>query len=240
MVLDALCRLEPHVQIPCDRISGSSDLGLESLPMSRAMYHPGSFLKLTDSILEENCDVDPEVKGIVQRLRDGDFYTCVAERNCGDNRVENDVWNMSTDEIQDEMLSLYSNSAVKLVKRDFFAYKSTAHCGQKEKNPMDAMHFVSDEDYQRIASILDYSQLPAAASRSDSESIETTFMTRSLRIFCRYPTNDKLKALARLFELWYDNLDPRKGTTGATQTPVNRPVRVTQDTDDDYESDESL
>lgn len=114
------------------------------VPISRAMLYPDAYLKLHDEILSKIEDSDNDKLIPAKRLIDRYNRHCKYER-VGSNIINdaepwtNKLWDMSKDEIVNEILTLSAmsmsdNEDSILVGDDIIIEKRQIHHGMKDKN----------------------------------------------------------------------------------------------------------
>jgi deoxynucleoside triphosphate triphosphohydrolase SAMHD1 len=227
MISDILCLADPHLQVstaPFHGITGyTTTIGItkteyESLPLSRAMLHPMSYLRLRDAVIAlieaSTCPELEPARKLVQRLWSRDLYKCVATKVLKTHKVANDrrIWELSPSGIVKDIVDFKAQhdnghgGMIQLVEHDVIVDKCQIHHGQKHQDPLSKMRFVEKSQLNKI-STNNYKDLPEAKVVNDDEYdsfLPRTLMECSLRIYCR--DKRKVDLLRHAFELWWDSI----------------------------------
>ena len=189
--------------------------------------YPRLFLRMDDtisSIIENKVmDIPPSQLGRLRQLindrRAHKFYKRVGEIEIG-HMGGNEFWNLSEDEMKDELLNDYfswygepakytaSNSVVMtLHPEDFIVEKRELHYGCKEANPVSRMRFLSK--YIHKASLKNSILELPIAEEVHTLSMDTprAFVKRTVRVFCRTP--EKNEMLSHVFLNWVSNKEDK-------------------------------
>jgi deoxynucleoside triphosphate triphosphohydrolase SAMHD1 len=259
MIADILCLADPHFLVsiaPISGAGGSNAIGTvkheyDSLPLSRAMLHPMSYLRLRDSVIHQiEATTSPELqpaRKLVHRLWTRDLYKCVAMKVLKIHKVQQDrrIWELPSSGIIKDIVDLNARhddgngGVIQLIEYDIIVDKSQIHHGQKHQDPLSKMRFVEKTQLNKI-SCNDYRQLPEAkvvhCDNYDSY-LPRSLMECSLRIYCR--DSSKVDLLRHAFELWWDSFheemeitEEPKPNQGAVELQDDVAV-LSQETDDE-------
>jgi HD superfamily phosphohydrolase len=254
MISDILCLADPYFRIsaPSSVSTGKAKLGCDSLPISRAMLEPSAFLQLKDSIIDViNSSTDPnlaEAKALIARWHRRDLYKCVAKKEINMNEsVERRIWNKSTDEITQEILSVRgeheSDTGQKLVlqEEDFIVELCNIHHGSKDNNPLSKMRFLPKDKLWKLTVSID--SLPEACEINESNydaQFPRAFQANSIRVFSRDSSKDDL--LRHVFDNWLAEVTSEMEITLDYNEDephlCSPPVMLTQESDGDDDGDE--
>jgi hypothetical protein len=250
MISDILCKADPYFLIPIAPLTGNTSRGgaakaeYDSLPLSRAMLHPGSYLRLRDSVIDQiAATTSPELeeaRQLIYRLWSRDLYKCVATKVLRRQKRPSDrlIWEKSEDEIIREILSyrgrhdVGNSCIVELNEEDLIVQKVEIHHGQKDRDPLAKMRFLEKGQLNKIAAE-DYKELPEAVVIDEDEydsHLPRTLMECSLRIYCR--SKAKCDLVSHVFSLWWAEIHSEM-----EMTAMHKALSVTQDTDDDDSGD---
>ena len=227
MISDILCMADPHFLVSIAPFHGSagstSASGIakteyDHLPLSRAMLHPMSYLRLRDSIIDQieasTCPELEPARKLVHRLWSRDLYKCVATKVLKTHKVAKDrrIWELSPSGIVKDIVDFRAQhddgngGTIQLIEHDVIVDKCQIHHGQKHKDPLSKMRFVEKSQLNKI-SAHNYKDLPEAKVVNDDDYdsyLPRTLMECSLRIYCR--DTSKVDLLRHAFELWWDSI----------------------------------
>jgi deoxynucleoside triphosphate triphosphohydrolase SAMHD1 len=265
MISDILCLADPHFLIsiaPFSGPNGSHSIGIpkteyEFLPLSRAMLHPMSYLRLRDSVIDQieatTCPELEPARKLVHRLWSRDLYKCVATKVLKVQKVPKDrrIWELSSSGIVKDIVDLNAQhddgngGIIQLIEYDVIVDKCQIHHGQKHLDPLAKMRFVEKSQLNKL-STSNYKDLPEAKIVSDDEYdsyLPRTLMECSLRIYCR--DTKKVDLLRHAFELWWDSIHDEMEITIEPNRNANRQPReniaiLSQETDDEDDNDNEI
>jgi deoxynucleoside triphosphate triphosphohydrolase SAMHD1 len=261
MISDILCLADPHFVIsiaPFSSSNGSNAIGAakleyDSLPLSRAMLHPMSYLRLRDSVIDQiEATIAPELdpaRKLVHRLWSRDLYKCAISKvlKIHRNPTERRIWELPSSGIIKDIVELggthdiSSGGLIHLDERDIIIHKCDIHHGRKSQDPISKMRFVEKSQLNKI-SCMNYEHLPEAKI-ADEDQYDSYFpkalMECSLRIYCRDST--KVDLLRHSFELWWDNFHNEMDLTdepivGSPSGKKHIVAILSQETDDEDEN----
>ena len=234
MISDILCLADPHFQVSiapfhvCDGNKGASGIAkpeYESLPLSRAMLHPMSYLRLRDGVIDQiEASTSPELepaRKLVHRFLSRDLYKCVATKVLKTHKVAKDrrIWELSPSGIVKDIVAFKAQhddghgGMIQLVEHDVIVDKCQIHHGQKNQDPLTKMRFVEKSQLNKL-STKNYKDLPEAKVVNDDEYdsyLPRSLMECSLRIYCR--DKSKVDLLRHAFELWWDSIQEEMEVT---------------------------
>jgi HD superfamily phosphohydrolase len=258
MISDILCLADPYFLISIAPFSqknagfnGAAKPEYDSLPLSRAMLHPLSYLRLRDSVIDQivatTCEELEPARQLVYRLWSRDLYKCaiakvlkIHKKNSNDRRI----WNLPSAEIAKDIIGLGgvhgsdNGGTFGLKEHDVIVHKCDIHHGRKSQDPLSKMRFVEKSQLNSI-SCDHYKSLPEAKTVPEDEYdsfLPKTLMECSLRIYCR--DSAKVDLLRHAFEAWWDNANSEMDLTEAPASPHRKKKRhrvpiLSQDSDDD-------
>lgn len=263
MISDILCLADPHFLVstaPFHGTSGSmtangtAKMEHEKLPLSRAMLHPMSYVRLRDSVIDQieatTCPELEPARNLVHRLYSRDLYKCVTTKVLKIHKIAKDrrIWELSSSGIVKDIVDFKSQhddgkgGTIQLIEHDVIVDKCEIHHGQKHHDPISKMRFVEKSQLNKL-STTNYKELPEAkiVNDGDYESyLPRTLMECSLRIYCR--DTSKVDLLRHAFELWWDSIhdememtDEPKKQNGYRQQEQHEVAILSQETDDDDE-----
>jgi hypothetical protein len=227
MISDILCRADPHFLVSVApfhgsggsfSVSGTAKTEYDSLPLSRAMLHPMSYLRLRDSVIDQieatTCPELEPARKLVHRLWSRDLYKCVATKVLKIHKVNKDrrIWELSSSGIVKDIVDLKAQhddgngGTIELIEYDVIVDKCQIHHGQKHQDPISKMRFVEKSQLNKL-STTNYKELPEARVVNPDEYdsyLPCTLMECSLRIYCR--DTSKVDLLRHAFELWWDSI----------------------------------
>ena len=216
MICDILTHADPFFRIPTYMDSDrcfKSDKGLKELPISRAMLHKTSYLRLRDSVIDQiMATTTPELRTsrlIIERLWNHDYYKLAATKPIDlSNPMEAAIWGKSEQDIAKEVLLIkgehrdWSGASIFLDEEDFVVEKSVIHHGKGTDNPVDFMRFVPDDEKRKLTRSVD--DLPIAKTLNGYHGNTPKVMQeQSIRFYCR-KGEEKKDLLKHVFELWED------------------------------------
>jgi HD superfamily phosphohydrolase len=250
MISDILCLADPYVRISAssNAFAAKAKLGCDSLPISRAMLEPSAFLQLKDTIIDViYSSTDPNLakaKELIARWQRRDLYTCIATKEINMNdSVERRIWNKSSDEITQEMLSVrgkheITGEILELQEEDFIVERCNIHHGSKDKNPLLKMRFLPKEELWKLTGPID--SLPKACEINESNydaQFPRAFQANSIRVFSRQ--FDKNGLVSHVFTNWLAEVTSEMEITleynEGEPHLCSPPVMLTQESDDDDE-----
>ena len=273
MISDILCLADPHFLVsiaPFSGMSGSTNFTgaakpeYEYLPLSRAMLHPMSYLRMRDSVIDQiESSTLPELepaRKLIHRLWSRDLYKCAATKVLKIQKVAKDrrIWELSPTGIVKDIVDLKAQhddghgGTIQLVEHDVIVDKCQIHHGQKHQDPLSKMRFVEKSQLNKI-STNDYKELPEAKVVNDDEYdsfLPRTLMECSLRIYCR--DTSKIDLLRHAFELWWDSINDEMEITAEPKSQngkKNEPQRqqeqqevaiLSQETDDEGDDPDTV
>ena len=273
MISDILCLADPHFLVsiaPFSGMSGSTNFTgaakpeYEYLPLSRAMLHPMSYLRMRDSVIDQiESSTLPELepaRKLIHRLWSRDLYKCAATKVLKIQKVAKDrrIWELSPTGIVKDIVDLKAQhddghgGTIQLVEHDVIVDKCQIHHGQKHQDPLSKMRFVEKSQLNKI-STNDYKELPEAKVVNDDEYdsfLPRTLMECSLRIYCR--DTSKIDLLRHAFELWWDSINDEMEITAEPKSQngkKNEPHRqqeqqevaiLSQETDDEGDDPDTV
>lgn len=268
MISDILCQADAHFLIPTAPLTGgqlhrnshfrANNAGAQMcgdydfLPLSRAMLHPGSYLRLRDSVIDQiAATTSPELEGarrLIDRLWSRNLYKCVATKVLRRQRraADRSIWEKPSDEILREILAFKGTHGggggggdggtnntvvVALNEDDVIVQKCEIHHGQKDQDPLTKMRFL-EKGYLNKISVENYRDLPEAVMVDEEEYdsyLPRSLMECSLRIYCK--ESAKVELLRHLFCLWWQEIHAEMELT--VGVGKGKAMAVTQETDDD-------
>ena len=260
MISDILCLADPYFHISIKPISknnnGAAKPEYDSLPLSRAMLHPLSYLRLRDSVIDQivatACPELEPARQLVHRLWSRDLYKCavtkvlkIHKKNSNDRRI----WNLPSTEIVKDIVGLGgvhscdNGGTIGLKEHDVIVHKCEIHHGRKHHDPLSKMRFVEKSQLNKISSV-HYKSLPEAKTVPEDEYdsfLPKTLMECSLRIYCR--NSAKVDLLRHAFEAWWDNANSEMDLTEGPVSPHRKKKKhrlpvLSQDSDDDTMEEE--
>jgi deoxynucleoside triphosphate triphosphohydrolase SAMHD1 len=269
MMSDILCLADPHFLVSTAPIegtggstsaSGAAKTDYDFLPLSRAMMHPMSYLRLRDSVLDTiEASTSPELepaRKLFYRLWFRDLYKCVTTKVLKVHKVAKDrrIWELSSSGIVKDIVDFKAKhddgngGTIELIERDVIVDKCQIHHGQKHQDPILKMRFVEKSQLNKLSST-NYKELPEAKIVNTDEYdsyLPRSLMECSLRIYCR--DTSKVDLLRHAFELWWDSIhdememteEPKKqnGRKNDWHQQVHEVAILSQETDDDDEDDD--
>ena len=144
IISDILLLAEPYYRMNITKFNNDGSYETMKVPISRAMMYEEAYLKLTDEIISKIEDSDDErllpAQRLIARYRRHCKYVSIASHIVNDHeRWTNKLWDMSKDEIVNEILALSSmgmsdNEGSALVGDDIIIDKKQIHHGMKDKN----------------------------------------------------------------------------------------------------------
>ncbi|KAL6483240.1 hypothetical protein MHYP_G00081120 [Metynnis hypsauchen] len=187
MITEALVKADPHIQI-----EGSEG---KMFKMSEAIEDMEAYTKLTDHIFEQILySSDPnltEAKAILQNIICRRLYKCV-----GQTKAETNL------EASEEKLKEYSHELaeakqssndVDLKSEDFVVNVAHLNYGQKDKNPIDEVHFYSKKD----------PTIPIKITKNQvSKMLPESFEEQLIRVYCKKTDKKSLEAAKEHFVQW--------------------------------------
>ena len=264
MISDILCLADPHFLVSiapfrgtggATNTSGTAKTEYEYLPLSRAMLHPMSYLRLRDSVIDQiEATICPELepaRKLVHRLWSRDLYKCVATKVLKIHKVAKDrrIWELSSSGIVKDIVDFKAQhddgdgGTIQLIEHDVIVDKCQIHHGQKHQDPISKMRFVEKSQLNKL-SANNYKDLPEAKVVSDDDYdsyLPRTLMECSLRIYCR--DTSKVDLLRHTFELWWDSIheememteEPKSqnGRKDDWHQPEHEVAILSQETDDE-------
>lgn len=273
MIKDIFLKADPYFLVPTSLAGGPStasvtvsanhdqgqqQLQCDSLPLSRIMMHPTSFLRAKDAIVEQIAmTTDPnlaEARKLVYRLNCRDLYKCVASRTlrCHSEETHRKIWAMKEIEITKAMLTFRGKhgdgegdddgddgdndgSSNEVTADDFVIYKSDIHHGLKDKNPLIQMRFVEKAKLNKLRSA-EYRDLPEAGAVDVDECelhLPPVLQACCLRIYCRDPA--KCDLVLHYFNLFWDDGTQEMATTAELdpEEEHRQPAVLSQELSDD-------
>jgi hypothetical protein len=276
MIADILCLADPHFRIPIAPLTGGdgdphhpNHVGgasttttsttttncdrYDALPPSRAMLHPGSYVRLRDAVIDQiAATTGPELdaaRRLIYRLWSRDLYKCVATKVLRRHTRSADrrLWDKPADEIVREILGYGGThdvaaaaagdgrgrgtaNIIALKEDDIIVQKCEIHHGQKDQDPLTKMRFLEKDQLHKISGA-DYRDLPVASQVDEDDynaQLPRALMECSLRVYCK--ESAKASLLSHLFSLWWQEIHAELELTAAGNEGEKA---VTQDTDDD-------
>ena len=183
-IRDRLCKADPFFQVNICPLVPEEPAGpkveYEWLPISRAMNHPGAYVKLQDSVLQliafdNRLELAP-ARALYSRMINRDFYKFAGSKvlHLDKSDVDQEIWAMSDREIIEQLLKVDAeNGNLKpkhggqneepliLEPDDIRIHKCCIHHGQKDRDPLKMMRFVEKNQLSKIKAS-NYQDLPEA------------------------------------------------------------------------------
>jgi hypothetical protein len=215
------------------------------------MYY--SYVRLRDSIIDViGFSREPglqRARDLVKRLYSRDGYKRAVDKslNIQENTIHRRIWEKTESEIQNEMMSYNGKHAsnneeiLTLEEDDFIVVKGAIHYGQREKNPILQMRFLSKDKMSLLTEEIDY--LPQA-TRPSEQTYQTEapkyFIEKSIKVFSRI--RDKTDLISHVFELWWQEVNNEIEQTSSLvvtegASGSSAPITLTQDSFDDKDYD---
>jgi deoxynucleoside triphosphate triphosphohydrolase SAMHD1 len=265
MISDILCLADPYFPVSIAPFSkkqaggsnGAAKPEYDSLPLSRAMLHPLSYVRLRDSVIDQivatTCVELEPARQLVYRLWSRDLYKCAVTKvlpihkpNSNDRRI----WNLPSAGIVKDIVGLGgvhgcdNGGFICLTENDVIVHKCDIHHGRKSQDPLSKMRFVEKSQLNKISCDY-YKSLPEAKTVPEDEYdsiLPKTLMECSLRIYCR--DSGKVDLLRHAFEAWWDNANSEMDLTLGPVSPQRQNAKkkrlpvLSQDSDDDTMEEE--
>jgi len=257
--MDVLCKADPYFSIPIRPLFGgngsAAELQYDSLPLSRAMLHPGSYLRLRDCVIHQieatTCPELAEARELIHRLWTRDLYKCVANKKLRISQRVTDrrIWDKPESEIIHEMLSYkgkhdHDGSTISLCEDDLVVQKCVMNHGLKDKDPLTRMRFLEKSKLNKLT-VKDFEELPEAVVVDQDEydsHLPRNLEECSLRIYSRDSSRTKCELVSHVFSLWWQEIQCQIEYTEEQpgEAPIRRPALLSQDftDDDDYDNAE--
>ena len=257
LIIDILCKADPYFRISTTASGnfGKAKKEFSSLPLSRAMLDPVSFLELDDSIIEWILhDPDPRLAAAQKLIRENLRARCLYKEAVSrpihvSVPAQRQLWNKEDTEIEEEMLMLCDKfggqhvspdgSIVSLEKGDFIVDRFTTHHGQKDRNPLNNMRFVRKGRLRELGRPID--QLPRAVEIEESEysaQLPRQFQSHTLRVFSRDP--QKVDLVSHIFGQWFEEMTSEAEATPEELFeqggPLQQPILLSQEDEEDEEN----
>ena len=248
MICDIFTHADPFFRIPTvmDGDVAPQDGMPAALPISRAMLHKTSYLRLRDGVIDQIMATQtPELRkarSIIERLWNRDLYKCAATKPIDvHKRKEKAVWDKSEADIKKEILQLggvhggQDGELVCLNEEDIIVEKCKMHHGQGEDNPVMLMRFLPKDELPKLTRPFD--QLPTAVKLKDeviSGNTPRAMQEQSIRVFCRGDSN-KLDLLRHVFCLWAKEVEEEfqftveEANSDSDYGEESQPAALTQD-----------
>jgi hypothetical protein len=222
----------------------------DAVPISRAMKHAGSFLRLKDSVIDQiEATTTPELepaRDLIERYRNRDLYKCAASKvlRSQHSQLHRRIWDKAEEDIVDEILMYKGKHTgtdgkeLTLSRDDVIVLKCDIHHGQKDADPLTKMRFLEKSQLNKIAAD-QYLDLPVADEVHPSEyesRLPRTLREFSLRVYCR--TASKLELLTHVFTLWWDQIHSELSMTMDRSDSDN--VGSLPISQEDYPSDDDV
>lgn len=258
LICDIFCKADPFFRIAPEQIedaktaaeaSINNNVNRQELPLSLAMLNPLTYVRLRDSIIDIiGFSREPELQSardLVNRLYSRDCYKQAVTVPLNiQNSIHRRIWEKTESEIQQEMMNykgchMSNNEGIlTLEENDFVVVKKAIHYGQKEKNPISQMRFLSKDKMSQQTN--EINQLPEAKQPSEhtfQAEAPAYFIEKSIKVFSRI--HDKTDLIDHVFQLWWlevnseikqtpANLDVTEGESGS-----GAPIMLSQDSFDD-------
>jgi deoxynucleoside triphosphate triphosphohydrolase SAMHD1 len=185
----------------------------QPLPLSLAMLNPLTYVGLRDSIVDIiGVSREPELQGardLVKRLNARECYKRAAYMPLNiQNSIHCQIWDKNESEIQREMLCYNGmhgsddQQQLTLNENDFIVVKGEIHYGQKDKNPILQMRFLSKDKMSLL--IHDVDELPEAkapSAQTYQAEAPAFFTEKSIKVFSRVDLKTDL--IQHVFQLWW-------------------------------------
>ena len=263
VLCDVLCRADPFIRIPTSTLvgkNGKTKAEYDSLPISRAMLDPDTFLQLSESILDiisftyrYDKRLGPANELLWNNLKTRNLYKCAVIQPINMNKKsEKQIWRMGGDAIGNEILSFskkykcehdnYKGEKLSLQKEDFIVDLCSIHHGQKDKNPLTKMRFVSKEKLPQL-STNPIQRLPDAEEIEESTyetHLPRSFRSCTIRLFSRHP--EKTALINHIFSAWFSAVKDEDEMTPMHTEETFDPVMLSQESDNEdfaYDSAEA-
>lgn len=248
MLCDILTSADPFFRIPTylDSDHGKiKEVGEPTeLPISRAMLHKTSFLRLRDSVIDQiMATTMPELEKsrlLIERLWNRDLYKCAGAMPIDPTTPRGEVLSKKKEEdIKNEILNFQgkhntdSGRLICLDDDDVIVEKNRINHGKGQKNPVMLMRFLPKRELRWLTRPVD--QLPIAHPPSNSNNGNTPVVMQeeSIRVYCR-GDSEKLDLLSHVFSLWEQEMDAEMLITAddsanSDSDERDEPVTLTQE-----------
>lgn len=254
MIMDILCKADPYFLIPIAPISGSNrgsaKAEYDSLPLSRAMLHPGSYLQLIDAVIHQiaatTCPELAEARALIHRRRARDLYKYINTIKLRTQRVtDRKIWNMPESEIIQEMLSYdgkhdHEGSTISLCEDDLVVMKCKLHHGLKDMDPLTRMRFLEKSKLNKVTEA-NFENLPEAVVVDEEEydsQLPRNLQECNIRLYCRDSSREKCGLASHVFDLWCQEKQGQIQVTEEAAAPRDHPAILSQENTDDEDEDD--
>jgi len=218
MIYDILTKADPYYRIPTymdSEWSLKSDERTNELPISRAMLHKTSYLRLRDSVIELiMATTSPELREsrlLIERLWNRDLYKCVGRKTLDlTNAAEAAIWEMNEDEIASDFVKINGThndgkgSFIYLEEEDIIVEKYKIHHGAGEDNPVSLMRFVPKDQKHKLTGPIEGLPIARAPPKGGDGNTPVKMQEQILRIYCR-GGEEKQDLLKHVYKLWESN-----------------------------------
>ncbi|KAL9179279.1 hypothetical protein ACHAXT_008569 [Thalassiosira profunda] len=220
MICDILLLADPYFRLYT--IDDDEEGGEVSspLPISRAMLDPKIYLELDDGILDRIMNTNDvrlrPSQRLIKSFREHKVYEKVGKPIViGEAQWQQKLWDMDSTDIVSGILGADDRDA--LGEDDIIIDRRQIHHGMGARNPVDSMRFLSKDKHRELINSPD--RLPEAKQvPGSSYRTPTTFLERSVRVFCR--NEAKRKRLSNLYGEFIHNLQSEKSTGDERYTAI--------------------
>jgi HD superfamily phosphohydrolase len=248
MLCDIFTSADPFFRIPTyldsDHRCFKSDEGPKGLPISRAMLHKTSFLRLRDSVIDQiMATTTPELKEsrlLIERLWNRDLYKCAGSIPIDSTTSSGQALSAMTEEkIKIDILKFRGEHKgsdgrpIYLEDDDFIVEKNKIHHGKKTINPVMLMRFLPKRELRSLTSPVNKLPMAYQTKNLNYGNTPVVMQEESIRVFCR-GDNEKLDLLRHVFELWEHAMDSEIQITADDSSnsdfdEQDEPVALTQE-----------